>query len=981
MNVDVCMMNIKPNSYRDPLWAVVLTAVMGLMLSLGSCGHDSSQDAGRDAHYLEMDSALDRMNDVDSLAAMVESCRERNDVVGEVLALRHQGRMLRGMSMFKDAIEVQSSGLELATELADTIEMARALNDLAVNYRRLGELSTANSHHFRALKLCDTYSDKKSNLAIKCRTVALCGIGEIEIQLRNYNVADSMLREALEGERLMKNYRGLAINYANLGSIKYGRGEIDSAWVYYRNAMECNMQAGDAGGVAWCHLNFGKLHEYERRYSHAEDEYQQAYNELKRLDKKWFWLECCLALARVSLKLGEEEEASNYLTEAEAEALRINSKEHQAEAYKIHCELAMAQNNPEEAFKYFVKSDEMFDSIRGQSMDEEMSAQRIDYERGRNSGEVNVLNNDIARLKRTRNIMVVLGVLLTMMAAAIIASLVYAVRVRANSQRVLRQIEETRSLFFTNVVHQLRTPLTAIMGAIDDIMTDAGKQDEKAFTGSQRESMEVIERQGNHLLELVDRILKVGSVRSAIRGPEWRTGDAVPMIRMIVESYREYSVERHIELSYAPQESSEEIDTVPDYLKTILECLIENAINYSRDFSKVTVLSRIEGPDYVISVVDDGMGIGEEDLPHVFEAFYRGAAAERIIDGVGIGLTVVRDMAMAMGGDVAVKSVKGQGSVFTVNLPCKHESGNKVKARFDQVMSTVSAKVKPRRRALVPDHVDDQEPDKPVILVVEDHNDVAREVGKVFASRYTVHYAADGEQGYKLACELVPQLIITDIKMPVMDGYQLCAYIKNTERLSHIPVIMLSARTSKEDRILGIKSGADAYLVKPFVREELVAWAERLIESRQQLQEQLAALQAQQAENEKEKEKEKALAAKKSSYSDASDVAFLNMFNKMVEDALDQGVSKLNLDAIALSFKMGESQLRRHIHYLTGKTMTAYLTELRMERAMRLLREDPDIMIGDVAEKCGYGDVAYFSRVFRQYHGMTPSVARNNATE
>ncbi len=955
--------------YGKTVMAVVLCMMAALLLPLGACRHHAPKGHSDDPHYLKLDSTLSQMHDLDSLEARVKAYHEQEDEVGEMLALRAQGREFLNQSLFDDAIKVHTRGLELAKHLTDTLEMVMAMNNIGADYRRLGDLSNAINYYFQALTLCDSYSDHDSDEALKCHMETFNGIGNIELQLRNYSVADSVLRLALDGERKLNNYRGMAINYSFLGAVKQQIGDIDSAMVYYNNSLECNKLAGNEVGIALCHLHFGEIHESDRRFAHAQDEYETAYDELKRLGESWHWLESCLALARVSLKLGEEADARAYLSDAETEARRINSKAHQAEAYKIHSELALVEGKQEEAFNYFVKSYELYDSIRGMSMDEEMRAQRINYERGRSSGEVNVLNNDIERLKRFRNIMGILGVLLLLMAAAVIATLIYVARLRAKSQRMLRQIEETRSLFFSNVVHQLRTPLTSIIGAIDGIIVDARKQGVDNYTANQRENVEVIERQGENLLKLVDQILEVGGVRSAIRGPEWKTGDAVPLIRMMVESYRDLCVERHIELSYASREAGVEIDTVPDYLKTIIGNLIENAINYSRDFSKITIISLLDGDKFIIRVADNGMGISKEDLPHVFEPFYRGATAERIVDGVGIGLTVVRDMVMVMGGSVGADSMKDHGSVFTVTLPAKQKN-SVYKKPFDPLVKPLKG-MKNKIRRTSEEHVESNvaDEDKPVILVVEDHNDVARLVGKVLEDRFTVHYASDGEQGLAKVHELMPQLVITDVKMPVMDGCELCRNIRATKQLCHIPVIMLSARTSKDDRIRGIEAGADAYLVKPFVREELVAWVMRLLENRRLLCGHPAAVPLPEPWEEE-------VETTTSDADEISDVDFLRQFNDLFEEELQKGVSKLDLDAIALSFKMGESQLRRRIQELTGKNIAAYLNQLRMEKAMGLLTNYPDMLVGQVAEKCGFADVAYFSRVFRLYYDMTPTQAR-----
>ena len=945
---------------------MLLIALLGVVLSLSLYSCKQQPHGGHDdvSRHAQLDSTMDSMHNIDTLTAIVQQSHDQNDALGEMVALRHLGREMRSQAMLKDAVLAHTGGLELAKSQRDTLEMAMMLSDLATDYRRLGDWNKASNYYYEALGLCDSYSEQDSDEIVKVRVSTMNGIGKIEMKLRNFTVADSLLRLALEGERKLNNYRGMAVNYSFLGAIKRDCGERDSAWVYFLNSMDCNNRANNKVGIAMCHMHFGELHEEESRYSHALEEYKTAYNELKAQGDSWYWLESCLALVRVCIRLGEKSDALTYLAEADAESRRIDSKEHQAAAYKLHCELAMLDGKPDEAFKYFVKSDELYDSILGVAMAEDMRAQRIKYERDRNIGEVDVLNRDISNLKRSRNWQWLFIVLMTLMSGAIIAVLIYAVRVRARTQRLMRQVEETRSLFFTNVVHQLRTPLTAIMGAIDDVLAAAPPADE-APGSSRRENAEVIERQGQNLLLLVDRILEVGGVRSAITELDWRTCDAVGFIRMVLESCREHCVERHIELVYAPRESNIDIDTVPSYLNTILCCLIENAVNYSRDYGKITVTSRTDGNMFVIRVADNGMGISKGDLQHVFEPFFRSAAAEQIVEGVGIGLTVVRDMVMAMGGSVAADSMKDHGSVFTVKLPLHHAGS--VKQRLDEMVQPL-LRLRGRRHQGREQEAEDPVEGKPVVLVIEDHTDVAHMVGLVLKDKYNVQYATDGEQGLAKAQDLVPDLIVTDVKMPVMDGCELCRQVRASRRLRHIPVIMLSARNGVSDRIRGIEAGADVYLVKPFDREEMLAWADNLINGRQVWRENLAA----------DAEDDAVTVTPGTALSDdAADRQFLADFAAELDKQL-AGCNKLDIDKIARKFKMGESQLRRRIHQLTGKNAVAYVSQLRMEKAMRLLREDSDLLIGDIAERCGFADVAYFSRVFRQHYGKTPTQARND---
>ena len=942
----------------------VLVVLASLSLSL-SCGRKaaSNQESSRCASF---DSVMMKINDVDSLAAMADFYHKQGDAEGEMVALLYKGRCLRQHARYEEAMATLNHGLKVANHLHDTIGEIMGLIFMGDVNDCLGELSNANGCYYQALALCEMYHDQDRMEAIRAKAMVLNGIGNIEYDLCNLTAADSVLHKSLALEEQLGRNKGIAVNYCNLGQVKQALNDQDSAWFFFRKSMEYHQLSGSVKGQARCHYHYGEMYENENNFSHAIKEYTIAYEELKKTGDPWQWLRPCLALARVYILMGDAEKAHRFVEECETEANSIGCKSILADACMAHYELSLLQGNSQEALQHYTKSIELHDSIYGLKKTDEMRAQRIAYQNGRKFGEMNSLNRDINHLKRNRKMQTLFMTLLLLMAGAIIAALVYAMRVRLKTQRLMRQVEETRSLFFTNVVPQLRTPLTAIMGAVDSIMAEARSTDkDDSYSARLQDSGEIIERQGKNLLTLVDRILEVGSVRSAITDLDWQTGDVVIFMHMIVESFRERCLERHIELTYASREKSVEIDAVPRYMVTIVANLIENAINYSRDFCKITVTSQVEGGMFILRVADNGMGIDKKDLPHVFEPFYRSADAEPLVEGVGIGLTVVRDMAMAMGGVVAADSMKGHGSVFTVELLCKR--GKDVEQRFDDAIEPLIKKVRKQQRyrqgSIEPNS---STGNLPVVLVVEDHIDVARLVGHMIGDHYDVRYATDGKQGLTIAGDCVPDLIITDVKMPLMDGIEMCRQLRQSRKLCHIPVMMLSARNAEADRVRGIEAGADAYLVKPFVSEELKAWVDHLINNRQLLRKVFAQphTRIEQQESEPTQPIE-------------DNASFLLEFAREVDKQFVSG-GKIDMDKVALSFKMGESQLKRKIQTLTGKNVSAYIIQLRMEKAMRLLQESsPETLISTIAEQCGFLDVAYFSRVFRQYYGMTPSQARS----
>lgn len=945
--------------------AALLAVCLLVLPLLVSCHGDAPKGHAADAHYMQIDSALRGIRNVDTLQSLLRGYQDAGDDAGVMLASRHLGERLRFESRFAESLAAHHMGYNTALRLGDTIEMALMLNNIGTVYRRTGRLDSAVYYHYSALRLCEQFGGKDDPEAVECHVKSLIGIGNVELSMHNYSNADSVLHLALASELELShgNDRSLALIYSNLGEIRHFRSDNDSAMFFYTKSLECSKRMNDAKGVALSHAQFGEVYESENRLEQAMNEYSTAHVIMKQKNDMWHGLDVCMGLARVSLKTGNSAAARAYIAAVDSVAHAIGAQAVVAQALALQSQLAELDGDHKRALSLYRHSKELEDSIYGWSGPDVLRDQAVSYERMRSMAEKDTLSQDIARQRKYRAMLQWLVTALAVMSALAVAALVYVIRTRARSQQVMMQIEETRNLFFTNVAHQLRTPLTAIMSAVDTIVASqppAGKENYNA--------VDVIGRQGNNLLLLVDRILEVGDVHSAIVTPEWRRGDAVAFVRMVVDGYRDNCVEKHLELTYSPRENGADIDVVPRYLGSIVGRLLENAIAYSPEFSRITVTTSIDKGRFVICVADNGMGIDKKDLPHVVEPFFRGAVAEQMVEGVGIGLTVVHDMCLAMGGTVTVDSKLGNGTVVTVSLPCRH--GNAVKQRLEEY----SARVRNLVARAVPIGEDGEEDgataaqggtDRPVVLIVEDHNDVAHLVGAQLGTVYDVHYATNGERGLYYARELKPELIVTNMNMPIMDGLEMCRRIRASRHLAVTPVIMLSAHSSVAERVKAIQAGADIYLTKPADSRELRHWADHLVQRHRVFAEYcLSSLD------------EEVLPLMPRDNDSLEDTLFLERFVGFVELQSASGNIKLDLDRFAREMKMGETQVKRRIQALTGMTTTAYITHVRMARALRLIRLHPDMRVGDVAEQCGFADVAYFSRAFRQHHGMTPTQAR-----
>ena len=467
-------------------------------------------------------------------------------------------------------------------------------------------------------------------------------------------------------------------------------------------------------------------------------------------------------------------------------------------------------------------------------------------------------------------------------------------------------------------------------------------------------SAKMIVRQGDSLLRLINQLLDISKVKSAVGTPEWRSGNIVTYIYMLIENYQQYAKSKSIELSYTHQEQNIMMDFVPDYINKIFSNLITNAIKHTDKYGKVNVTVESVGNELRIKVFDTGCGIRPEDLPHIFEPFFQ-ASDDSTNIGTGIGLSLVKMVVDAMNGKVSVESQVGKGTTLYIHLPLRH--GHQIWQPVNDVQ-TLSVPI-PEEIELN-DSPSDKEGQMPALLIVEDNAEVASYIGSALRNHYRIYYAKDGAEGLDKAKDIMPELIITDIMMPVMDGNEFCREVRASDILNHIPIIVITAKNTEESHIESLTAGADAYLVKPFNTDELNIRVKKLLEQRRILRRKYTSPLSDDADG----------------YSKLNNMErdFLNRFVDVVHAQLSQ--SRQDVETIASKLNMSRSQLNRKMLAITGCNTTTYISQLRISKAKRLLDAEPGMSIGDVAMKCGFEDMAYFSRIFKQMTQMTPSQYR-----
>jgi len=531
----------------------------------------------------------------------------------------------------------------------------------------------------------------------------------------------------------------------------------------------------------------------------------------------------------------------------------------------------------------------------------------------------------------------------------------------------VRELDQFKTRLYTNITHEFRTPLTVILGTSEHLEKqlpndDSGLDtDGYPFAAGLKKKLGLIRRNGRSLLELVNQLLDLAKAENNQLRLHLVQGDVVRYVRYIAESFQSLANQGNITLEVDNKLPELIMDYDPEKLRQILSNLISNALKYTPPNGQVTVSlkTKADHRQFIIEVTDTGPGIAPEDLPRVFDRFYQADNAVSKAGGTGIGLALTKELVKLLNGNISVESRPGQGAIFILQLPIRQQAASIEAGQFllnPEIQRT--SELLPKSDAVVAKDADL----KPSLLIVEDNADVMEYLQLCLEGHYRLDFAYNGRTGIEQALETVPDLILSDVMMPEKDGFEVCDTLKNDERSSHIPIVLLTAKADVESRIVGLRRGADAYLAKPFHPEELLVTLEKLLENRRRLQARYSRLSLTLAPPAPE--------ATESPAETEIEDAFLIKLRRAVEERLAD--ASLSAEDVCRTVGMGRSNLYAKLSALTGLSFNLYVRSLRLRKAKELLQTS-EMNVSEVAWEVGFNDPKYFSRVFAEEFGVRPS--------
>jgi len=845
---------------------------------------------------------------------------------------------------FAKAQEYGEKALAIYTEAGDTLNQRDCYTHLCACYMRTSDAEKAITMGFKALHIDSLRQDHEA-MGSEYNNIAA-----VYLSIKDNDNARKFIDRSLEMDRVVGDAKSASVHLGIACEVYNKLGLYEEALQFATLAYEKDKEANDSLKMGRRLSQMADVFAAMGDYPNAEKRYLESNEMMKSRPKN---VSVCInmkQLGNLYLKMGNRSEAVNALEKSAQMARSMGVRYLLLQDLEILADIYKTQQ-PVLAVSYMQQANALKDSIYNDRTSELKENFAAKYEMAKKQDTI-----EEQKAMLTNHKIVIWGIFaMVLLLLFLSVALFYIARLRSQKQSMVERMNSQRQDFLADITHEFRTPITVIQG-------QANRMKEKETDPQCKKACDAIIGQSDVLLNLVNQLLDITKVRDEYENDGWRTGDVVAMMRMVIESLRINAADKLITTEFEPKQPQIEMDFVPGFMQKIIANLISNSLKFTPRGGRIIVTVRKEGDKVVVNIADTGVGIAPQDLPHIFEPSYKGLNTEANL-GTSISLSLTQQMVLTMKGTIEVKSIEGKGTLFTITLPQRH-SNRELPRWIPSVLSAGTTVVEPGvndKQAPVVEDDDNAVADgsQLQVLLVEDNSEVARYMREILSEKYRVMYAPNGKDALAKALEYVPDIIVTDLMMPEMDGYQLCRYVRQSELLKHLPILVVTARSENTDRIKSYEAGADAFITKPFSSEELMLRVEKLIEQRQVLRDKYS----------------KALLDDSVEQIDtsAADQKFMSQLHQILQ--ANMGDTALGSTLVAEKMFISQRQLNRKVKMLTNVDTATYIREFRIIFAKQMLK-NTDSSITDIYIQCGFESPSYFSKIFKQSVGMTPTEYR-----
>jgi len=885
---------------------------------------------------------------LDSLYALVKIHPEQDTV--RVKLLYYICHYQLGNNIEKN-LALATEALEISKKINYPRGIAASHRYLAYYYRSMSDYSEAVSH---ALEMARVSEESGYVRGVGLANYILGIVSQENSELEK--AKDYFLKAAEFGKRA-KNAQDVSNAYTALGSLSLDTKDYDEALTYLFKSREFYDASGSDLGVLY--NNIAGAHLAKGNYDSAKFYYEQALALVEAANHDNMKATVTSGLGELYMKQGRTDVAEKYLNMSLEAAKASKNKRQVVLAYEGLAQLEKSRGRFVSAFKYHDLTDLYRDSVHTEENANRIAMMESRFQSNKKDQQISDLNRDreLQRVRKTYAI-IGIGVLSVLFIGIYLLQRSHnrktrsLLKVQQGLNEQLREVDQLKNRFFANISHEFRTPLSLILAPVEEQLAVKQPRD--------REPLLLIRRNAQRLLSLVNQVLDLSKLEAHKIRLSVTKGNLKETIGMIAASFDSLAATRgiHFNKNIGVDDTLRWFDA--DKLEKILNNLLSNAFKFTPTGGAVTLTTTIDSTGkLIVNVYDTGIGISKEEQKHLFSPFFQSTRASGDGEGSGLGLALVKELVVLHGGAVHVESEINAGTTFRISIPVTRESFQESEILSEMVSSSISTSAE-----VIPSYEeeDDDETNGTLtdsVLIVEDNVDVRRYLTSLLEEYYVVYTACDGEEGFKEALNRMPGLIVSDVMMPGVDGLELTKKIKEDERTSHIPVVLLTARADHETRLTGLGTGADDYLQKPFSTQELKARISNLISQRKKLAAKYRVqLSAPSIREELQTPKEL-----------SHDEKFLARVKKAIEENLSD--PRYGVEALSAEIGLSRAQLFRKLKAICGLSPNELISEMRLNRAAEMIRAKAD-NFSQISYAVGYNESSYFARRFRNKFGMSP---------
>ena len=847
---------------------------------------------------------------------------------------------------YEKAIEAYQSRMNIAEEMSDKEVIASSLRRIARSYYLKGQFTTSMKHAERSLKISEEIEDDFG--------IAWCinTFGILYIKQGNDEKALEYLFKSLEINERIEDSTSITISLLSIGEIHTKLGNEDQAMVFLERALDISRKVNNKRHEAYALSNIGNNYSEHEDKKRALEYFQRSLSLAKQIGNKDIVCENLIDIGKIYLHKGNYKQSITECQKSYEIAVEIGSEDNQMYACNCLYESHKAMGKYANALVYYEKMIVLKDSINykslGNNLQEMEFTEQLFTESLRQSEEKLVIESvhqeELRDKDRTKNIFVFSGLFLLFIAGGLWSRMRFIRKANARLQIEKGRAETSENLmhqFLANISHEFRTPLTIISGLSNELLEDNEND-------TQRNLLKGITYSNNQLLNLVNQMLDLSSLDAKKMIPTYKNGDVIKFIEKCVSIFKSYTDSKELTLIFKSDVSNLTMDFDDDKLQKILNNLLSNAIKFTPEKGEINVhLKQIKNQLRVI-VSDTGIGIEKKEFSQIFERYYKTYDLKQNI-GTGIGLALTKELVKLLQGSISIDSKVGIGTTFIIDLPIQNisiKADTFHKIPFIDYDDNHVSQIKKGNKQKTPN----------TILLVEDNKEIRNFIKLILGDLYTIYTANNGVKGLKIANNKHIDFIISDVMMTKMDGFEFCKHIKKDINTSHIPFVIISARTETKDKVEAYKLGVDAYLTKPFNKQELLLIIKNLLEKKQN---QISFLS-------------KLLHLRKN-HKEVPNIneLDLNLIKNIQEFALDNN-KQMSIEELAQYLYTSRSQLHKKVKSLTGMSITNYINHIRIEKAKDLLKTT-QLTISEIAYDVGFASSNYFARSFKKITNTSPA--------